>query len=888
MSDADASPLMRQYREIKRGYPDAVLLFRVGDFYEMFYEDAQIAAKLLSIALTSRDKSSATPIPLCGVPYHAAQGYIAKLLKAGRTVALCEQVEDPKLAKGLVRREVVRLYTPGTLVDTEFLSPGESYFLAAVSFSDATVSSAKGQAIIGLACLDVSTGEFWITEFHGPQAETQLMDELARLEPREVLHQDSPAQAGSCLARLRGPRLCARPPAFFDPKESTTLLLGQFAVHSLDGFGCRGLTAGVGAAGAVLQYVRETQPTASLAHLRRLQTRWSGDAMHLDSATIRNLELVRPFGAGEHRSGQDQPTVLSVLDRTATAMGSRLLRDWLVRPLLSRDAIHARLESVGELKDLIHERVSLRTTLRDIQDIARLSSRLTLGVAGPRELLAVKQSLSVLPALRSTLQPFTASLLAELHESWDDCRDLHDIIAQAIKQDAPISLRDGGVIQEGYHAGVDELRKASREGKGWIASLEAKERERTGIESLKVRYNQIFGYYIEITKTNLARVPPDYMRKQTLVNAERFMTAELKELEERVTGAEAKLLALEQELFDQLRSRLANDVPRLQAMAKTVALLDVLAGLAETAALQRYVKPLIDESGRLLIREGRHPVVEQLSSDLTFVPNDTELDCDGNRLVILTGPNMAGKSTYLRQVALIVLLAQIGSFVPAAEARIGLVDRIFTRVGASDNLAAGQSTFMVEMIESAHILNSATSRSLILLDEIGRGTSTYDGLSIAWAIAEHIQDRRHVGARTLFATHYHEMTQLEGLREGIKNYCVAVQERDGDVVFLRKIIPGGADRSYGIHVAKLAGLPPTVIERAQQVLTQLEQPDNTIEGTSVSVKQETPMTSLPKPHPLIDEVRQIDLFSMTPLDALNRLADLQRRIGPTGQNDQDK
>lgn len=888
MSDADVSPLMRQYREIKRGYPDAVLLFRVGDFYEMFYEDAQIAAKLLSIALTSRDKSSATPIPLCGVPYHAAQGYIAKLLKAGRTVALCEQVEDPKLAKGLVRREVVRLYTPGTLVDTEFLSPGESYFLAAVSFSDATVSSAKGQAIIGLACLDVSTGEFWITEFHGPQAETQLMDELARLEPREVLHQDSPAQAGSCLARLRGPRLCARPPAFFDPKESTTLLLGQFAVHSLDGFGCRGLTAGVGAAGAVLQYVRETQPTASLAHLRRLQTRWSGDAMHLDSATIRNLELVRPFGAGEHRSGQDQPTVLSVLDRTATAMGSRLLRDWLVRPLLSRDAIHARLESVGELKDLIHERVSLRTTLRDIQDIARLSSRLTLGVAGPRELLAVKQSLSVLPALRSTLQPFTASLLAELHESWDDCRDLHDIIAQAIKQDAPISLRDGGVIQEGYHAGVDELRKASREGKGWIASLEAKERERTGIESLKVRYNQIFGYYIEITKTNLARVPPDYMRKQTLVNAERFMTAELKELEERVTGAEAKLLALEQELFDQLRSRLANDVPRLQAMAKTVALLDVLAGLAETAALQRYVKPLIDESGRLLIREGRHPVVEQLSSDLTFVPNDTELDCDGNRLVILTGPNMAGKSTYLRQVALIVLLAQIGSFVPAAEARIGLVDRIFTRVGASDNLAAGQSTFMVEMIESAHILNSATSRSLILLDEIGRGTSTYDGLSIAWAIAEHIQDRRHVGARTLFATHYHEMTQLEGLREGIKNYCVAVQERDGDVVFLRKIIPGGADRSYGIHVAKLAGLPPTVIERAQQVLTQLEQPDNTIEGTSVSVKQETPMTSLPKPHPLIDEVRQIDLFSMTPLDALNRLADLQRRIGPTGQNDQDK
>jgi len=479
-------------------------------------------------------------------------------------------------------------------------------------------------------------------------------------------------------------------------------------------------------------------------------------------------------------------------------------------------------------------------------------------------------------------------MLAGVCESWDDCRDVHDAIDQTLKADAPLTLRDGGMIREGYHAGVDELRKASTEGKGWIASLEAKERERTGIDSLKVRYNQVFGYYIEITKTHLARIPPDYIRKQTLVNAERFMTPELKELEERVTGAEMKLLALEQELFEQLRVRLANEVPRLHAMAHAVALLDVLAGLAETAALHHYVKPLVDESSTILIREGRHPVVEQLSSDLIFVPNDTALDCEGNRLVILTGPNMAGKSTYLRQVALIVLLAQIGSFVPAAEARIGLVDRIFTRVGASDNLAAGQSTFMMEMIESAHILNSATSRSLILLDEIGRGTSTYDGLSIAWAIAEHIQDRRHLGARTLFATHYHEMTQLEGLREGIRNYCVAVQERDGDVVFLRKIVPGGADRSYGIHVAKLAGLPSTVITRAQQVLAQLEQPDTTIDDMSISSEKEPSRASLPQPHPIIEEMKQIDLFSMTPLDALNRLADLQRRIGPTGPDDRGK
>ena len=876
MNDADASPLMRQYREIKRGYPDAVLLFRVGDFYEMFYEDAQIASKLLSITLTSRDKSSANPVPLCGVPHHAAQGYIAKLLKTGRTVALCEQVEDPKLAKGLVRREVVRLYTPGTLIDTEFLSPGESHFLTAVAFSDTTASSAKGQSVIGLACLDVSTGEFWITEFHGAQAEIQLMDELARLEPREVLHPDSHANVGSCLTHLHGPRLCARPSASFNPKDAAQALQTQFAVQSLDGFGCRGLSSGIGAAGAVLRYVRETQPTASLAHLRRIHTRWSGDAMHLDSATIRNLELVRPLG--EHRSGQDQPTVLSVLDRTVTAMGSRLLRDWLVRPLLDCAAIHARLEAVGELKDRIQQRVSLRTALRDVQDIARLGTRVTLGVAGPRELLALKQSLGSLPELRSHLQPFGASLLAAIRESWDDCRDMHDAIEQAVKPDAPMALRDGGVIREGYSAEIDELRKASTEGKGWIASLEAKERERTGIDSLKIRYNHVFGYYIEITKTHLTRIPPDYIRKQTLVNAERFMTPELKELEERVTGAELKLLALEQELFEELRVRLASEVSRLYTMAQAVALLDVLAGLAETAALHRYVKPLVDESSTILIREGRHPVVEQLNSDLVFVPNDTSLDCEGNRLVILTGPNMAGKSTYLRQVALIVLLAQIGSFVPAAEARIGLVDRIFTRVGASDNLAAGQSTFMVEMIESAHILNSATVRSLILLDEIGRGTSTYDGLSIAWAIAEHIQDRRYLGARTLFATHYHEMTQLEGLREGIKNYCVAVQEQDGDVVFLRKIVPGGADRSYGIHVAKLAGLPTSVIERAQEVLAQLEQTDSTTATPTLSSEQRPTQVSLPHAHPIVDEVRQIDLFSMTPLDALNRLADLQRKV----------
>jgi len=876
MSDHDATPLMRQYREIKRGYPDAILFFRVGDFYEMFYEDARDASKLLAIALTSRDKSSADPVPLCGVPYHAAQGYIAKLLKAGRTVALCEQVEDPKLAKGLVRREVVRLYTPGTLVDTEFLAPGESHFLA--SISRATPSGHSKEADLwGLASLDVSTGDFWVMEFHGSGSDQQLLDELARLEPRELLHAGNTVAQGLRLDQFLGSRLCERTPESFDLVEAEKLLRSHFGVQSLDGFGCQGLTAGLSAAGAVWRYFRETQPSAPLDHIRRLQRRWSHESMHLDSATIRNLELVRPIGHPEDRPGRQPSTVLSVLDRTATAMGSRLLREWLVRPLVDRMAIQARLDAVAELKDRIAPRVAIRSTLRAVQDMARLSSRLTLGIAGPRELLALKQSLTALPELRSHLSDFQTMLLAARRGGWDDCRDLFDLIEQAIDPDAPLSSRDGGVIRSGYNADVDELRKARTEGKGWIAALEAKERERTGIDSLKVRYNQVFGYYIEVTKANLGKVPPDFVRKQTLVNAERFMTGELKELEERVTGAESKLLALEEELFSQLRSRLANEVPRLQAMAGTIGLIDVLASFAETAALNRYIKPTVDDSSTLHIREGRHPVVEQLTVDQTFVPNDTSLNANDSRLVILTGPNMAGKSTYLRQVALIALLAQIGSFVPAAEAHIGLVDRIFTRVGASDNLAAGQSTFMVEMVESANILNCATAKSLILLDEIGRGTSTYDGLSIAWAIAEYIQDRGHLGARTLFATHYHEMTQLESLREGIKNYRVAVQERDGNVVFLRKIVPGGADRSYGIHVAKLAGLPGSVIARAQEVLAQLEHADTSREASN---KPAPTQSSLPHPHPLIEEVKQIDLFAMTPLDALNQLAAWQRMVQP--------
>lgn len=879
MGDIDGTPLMRQYREVKQAYRDAIVFFRVGDFYEMFEEDALEASKLLSIALTSRDKSSHTPIPLCGVPYHAATNYIAKLLRSGRTVALCEQVEDPKLAKGLVRREVVRLYTPGTLIDSEFLPSNESNILAAVATRLHTPRTGRKELSFGLATLDVSTGDYWVSEFHGPQAQTTLLDELTRLDPKELLYAEGGGQEEKAwMAEPNGLRCCAQPAIWFDLDQGRVRLQEQFHVHSLEAFGCHGLPLAIQAGAAVLRYIRETQPSASLNHIRHIRVRHPHDEMHLDAVTIRNLELVKTAGRTDESTGTSAHTLLGVLDRTVTAMGSRLLREWLLRPLVSRAAIDARLTAVNELKTQLDARVHVRSALRIVQDISRLCSRISLGVANPRDVVALKLSLSSLPAIHTGLATLSAPLLVELSTAWDNAQDLYELIERALVTEAPVSVRDGGLLKDGYHPDVDDLRKASREGKGWIAGLEAKERARTGVESLKIRYNQVFGYYIELTKANLGKVPSDYIRKQTLANAERFMTAELKELEERVTGADAKLTALEQTLFEELRTRLSRETPRLQEISRRLAVLDVLAGLAEAAALNRYVRPTIDESGTLRIVHGRHPVVESLDLAGGFVPNDTHLDLDTSRLHILTGPNMAGKSTYLRQVALIALMAQMGSFVPAKEATIGMVDRIFTRVGASDNLAGGQSTFMVEMIETAHILNCATARSLILLDEIGRGTSTYDGLSIAWAIAEYIQDPRRLGARTLFATHYHEMTQLEDLRESITNYCVAVQEKNGEVLFLRKIIPGGADRSYGIHVAQLAGLPDVVIDRAKAVLIQLE----SSASSSPSVVDTQPSleldATLPAPHPMLEEVRQMDLFSMTPLDALNRLAALQQRL----------
>jgi DNA mismatch repair protein MutS len=866
----DLSPLMRQYREIKRAYHDAILFFRVGDFYEMFYDDAKEASRLLAITLTTRDKAKADPVPLCGVPYHAATGYIAKLLAGGRTVALCEQVEDPRTAKGLVRREVVRLYTPGTLVDTELLTPAEPSFLAAI----AVTANRNAAAAWGLAALDLSTGEFWIQEWHGDVAQTALEDELARLEPKEILCPSRiETAAPQLLGRLKGSRICNRPEAEFDYMTAARSIQERFGVGTLDGFGCQGHSASIGAGGAVLRYLRETQPTASLDHVKRLTVRRADDDMHLDRVTIRNLELVR--SPSEHQD----TTLLAVLDRTVSVMGGRLLRAWLVRPLIRVRPMEMRLDAVAELVENLQVRAGIRAAIRRMQDLSRLSSRVSLGLATPREVLAIKQTAEALPSLQALLAPVRASLLCNLLSGWDSLVDVQHLIEASIEADAPMTSRDGGVIRDGYHSDVDELRRVCRDGKGWIAQLEARECERTGIDSLKVRFNQVFGYYIEITKSNLSRVPADYIRKQTLLNAERYMTPELKELEERVTGADLKLKQLEEELFNQIRQQVGQATDRLQDMANRIAMLDVLAALAETAALNGYVRPEVNDGGTIRILDGRHPVVERLTVEAGFIPNDALLDLEENRLLVITGPNMAGKSTYLRQVALIVLMAQIGSFVPARAATIGVVDRIFTRVGASDNLAGGQSTFMVEMSETAQIVNCATSRSLILLDEIGRGTSTYDGLSIAWAVAEYILDRGRLGARTLFATHYHELTELAGLRDGVRNYSVAVRERAGEVLFLRKIVEGGTDRSYGIHVARLAGLPETVIQRAQEVLRQLEAPSTSRQATPAD---QAPLdVTAPAPHPIVEEVRQMDLFSMTPLEALNRLAELQRRLGET-------
>ncbi|NLG35961.1 MAG: DNA mismatch repair protein MutS [Lentisphaerae bacterium] len=806
MSKPKTTPMMAQYRRAKAEIdPETILFFRLGDFYEMFFEDAVTASEILGIALTKRQG-----IPMCGIPYHAAELYLAKLLRAGRKVALCDQMEDPAQAKGIVKREVTGIVTPGTVLTDSVLEAGRPNYLAGLHRQDHAYA---------LAMLDLSTGDFWMEESASAEA---ICDDLARYAPPEVilsesLHADERFRA---MLRATGPfSLTPREDWVFDPATAEDGLCRHFGVKSLAGFGGDGHPAASGAAGALLYYVtRDLRRTAS--HIRRVRFRTASDAMMLDESTLSNLDLISSRGTAR----TDAPTtLLKALDTTRTAMGSRRLRDWLVRPLQNLDGITARHDAVDTLRNKRRDLESLRDILGGIKDLERLLSRLSSGSGNGRDIRALGASLARLPAVKTALAAFGGGRLGELAAAVEPQEDLVARIDRALVDEPPMTIKEGGVIRPGFHPELDELRSAAHDGKQWIAELQAREIERTGIKSLKIRFNKVFGYFIEVTKSNLAQVPDDYVRKQTIVNGERFITPELKECEHKILGAEDKSIALEYELFLALREEVAAHTAAIQQTAEAVAEIDVLAAFAERALACRYVRPVMTGGGALEIREGRHPVVELLPESGRFVPNDTKLDTNTHQLLIITGPNMAGKSTYIRQVALIVIMAQMGSFVPASSAEIGVVDRVFTRVGAGDDIARGRSTFMVEMQETANILNNATARSLIVLDEIGRGTSTFDGISIAWSVAEYLHNHADVKAKTLFATHYHELTDIALTLPGVQNYNVLVSEKDDRIVFLRKIVPGAADKSYGIQVARLAGLPPEVIARAKEILANLEE-----------------------------------------------------------------
>ncbi|HEX9222468.1 MAG TPA: DNA mismatch repair protein MutS [Candidatus Acidoferrales bacterium] len=881
------TPLMRQYHAIKTRYPHALLLFRLGDFYELFYEDALVASRELQITLTARNRERGQPVPMCGVPYHAAETYIARLIRAGYKVAICDQMEQPAPGKKLVRREVVRVITPGTATDLHVLDAKENNFLAALARH-------PSGAPIGLACVDISTGEFQATEFSGPQAEETLWDELHLLRPRETLlpRQENlfgaaPTEldgAGGVETRLEG--------WLFREDYGERMLREQFGVAGLEGFGLEGHGQATAAAGALVHYLRETSgqgegTAAALRHLSGVRYYEQGDALVLDPVSVRNLELVAPIFPDESARGANT-TLVGVLGETCTSMGARLLRGWVLRPEISIEEIEARLEAVAVMKGHTVLREEIRKELQGVLDLERLTSRITLGVAGPREMLALRQSLAQIPLLRRFLAPpdsGASSRLAELHRGLDELADVRELIERAIAEEPPAQASEPGVIRRGYNAELDEFRDLSQHSKQIVAAMEERERKRTGIGSLKIRFNQVFGYYIEISKPNLHLVPPDFERKQTLVNAERFTAPELKEYERKILAAEERILEIERRLFQEVRGSVAAQAHRLQKTAAAIAQLDVLVNFARLAADRDYVRPEFGGDGELLLIGGRHPVVEQLLSQRgeRFVPNDLYLDASQQQILLITGPNMGGKSTYLRQAALIVLMAQMGSFVPARRAKLPLTDRIFTRIGASDNLARGRSTFLVEMSEVAAILNTATPSSLVLLDEVGRGTATFDGLSIAWAVVEHLQ--QHTRARTLFATHYHELTELAELLPGVKNVHVSVKETPNDIVFLRRVEPGSADKSYGIEVARLAGLPRSVIERAREVLERHEQSEHQLsgkltpgaaQGADSNGKQQALFTPLDRA--VLEALRQADLDQLKPVEALNLLAELKKQI----------
>ena len=880
---AALTPMMQQYMAIKEQYKDCILFYRLGDFYEMFYDDALTASRELEITLTGKNCGQEERAPMCGVPYHAVDVYLNKLVAKGYKVAICEQAEDPKQAKGIVKREVIRIVTPGTNLSQQALDEGRNNYLMCLVYDNNQ---------FGLAITDISTGDFYTTEVATLK---ELYDEIHRFSPSEIICNDSFYMSGASLDDFKD-RLHVSVSTlgtwYMDEAVSVQKIKEHFKVASLDGLGLTDFPSGTLAVGALLLYLYETQKN-TLDNLTKITPYRSGGYMIIDSATNRNLELIETL-----REKQKKGSLLWVLDKTKTAMGARLMRNSIEQPLIEKKKITARQDAVEELYNDMITREEIREYLNAVYDLERLVSRISYRTANPRDLIAFKTSLGMIPPVKQLLSQAKSAELKEIDERMDCLEDIYDLIEKSIQDEPPIMIREGGMIKEGYNEDVDKFRLSRTEGKTWLAELEAREKEKTGIKNLRVRYNKVFGYYLEVTNSYKELVPEDWTRKQTLANAERYITPELKELEDMILGAEDKLAALEYDLYCEVRDSIGEQVVRIQETAKAIAHLDVLASLACVAQSNDYVRPSINTKGVIDIQGGRHPVVEKMNNNQMFIDNDTYLDNKNHRISIITGPNMAGKSTYMRQSALIVLMAQIGSFVPAKSANIGIVDRIFTRVGASDDLASGQSTFMVEMTEVANILRNATSRSLLILDEIGRGTSTFDGLSIAWAVVEHISNPKLLGAKTLFATHYHELTELEGKLDSVNNYCIAVREQGDDIIFLRKIIRGGADKSYGIQVARLAGVPDSVIDRAKEISSWLEETDVTDKAKNLQVrtsakkkevvreavpaeKQMSLFDIYPADHPVLKELAGLDVSNMTPIQALNTLYELQKRLKET-------
>lgn len=881
MDLSQLSPMMQHYMETKKEYPDCILFYRLGDFYEMFFDDALTVSKELEITLTGKDCGLSERAPMCGVPFHAVDSYLYRLVRKGYKVAIAEQMEDPKQAKGLVKREVIRVVTPGTITSSQVLDETKNNYLMGIVYMD---------GIYGISTADISTGDFMVTEV---DSDRELFDEINKFSPSEIICNNAFYMSGVDMDGLKNRYqvvISSLDSRFFGEESCRRILMEHFKVGALVGLGLEDYATGIIAAGAVMQYIYETQKS-TLEHITTVTPYSTGQYMVIDTSTRRNLELVETM-----REKQKRGTLLWVLDKTKTAMGARLLRACIEQPLIHRDEIIRRQNAVEELNMNYISREEICEYLNPIYDLERLIGRISYKTANPRDLIAFRSSLEMLPYIKRILGEFNSELLAELGRELDPLQDIFRLIGDAIVEEPPITVREGGIIKDGYNQEADKLRQAKTEGKNWLAELEAREKEKTGIKTLKVKFNKVFGYYFEVTNSFKDQVPDYYIRKQTLTNAERFTTDELKQLEDIIMGAEEKLVSLEYDLFCEVRDKIGAEVIRIQKTAKSIAGIDVFCSLSVVATRRNYVKPSINDKGVIQIKNGRHPVVEQMMRDDMFVANDTFLDNGKNRLSVITGPNMAGKSTYMRQVALIVLMAQLGSFVPAQEADIGICDRVFTRVGASDDLASGQSTFMVEMTEVANILRNATRNSLLVLDEIGRGTSTFDGLSIAWAVIEHISNSKLLGAKTLFATHYHELTELEGTIAGVKNYCIAVKEQGDDIVFLRKIVRGGADKSYGIQVAKLAGVPDSVIARAKEIAEELSDADITARAKEIAEISSniTQHKAVPKPDEvdmqqlsffdtvkdddIIRELDSLELSTMTPLDAMNTLYRLQTKL----------